>query len=258
MLYNDRNLFLFDIDGTLTESRKAMSQDMQDAFLKFVIRTFKPPAGQCYTYLVTGSDYAKVEQQVPQQVISYINGVFACAGNEFYVDSVRIYTNTYDILTAQVSNWLNSELAKSRWLLRTGNHIEKRPGSLNFSIVGRNANPEERASYKAYDYGTSERQFIAERFNKKFPNLIARVGGETGIDIAQKGNDKSQVWKALAPLICVEYKKPTIWFFGDKMSNNGNDAPLAEMLKACYSDTQVIEVSGPSITLDYLGKLKWV
>ena len=38
---------------------------------------------------------------------------------------------------------------------------------------------------------TQERDVIAELFNKEFPTLIARPGGETGIDISPLGKDKS-------------------------------------------------------------------
>jgi hypothetical protein len=52
-----------------------------------------------------------------------------------------------------------------------------------------------------------------------FPELEARPGGETGIDIAPKGCDKSQ--------ILVDFNRSdSIVFFGDRMDTDGNDYPL--------------------------------
>ena len=108
----------------------------------------------------------------------------------------------------------------STFPVRTGNHIEKRPGCVNFSIVGRGANMEERSVYKEYDADKNERSDIAARFNDHFPELYAFVGGETGIDISIKGADKSQILR--------DFKQgDDLRFFGDRMEEDGNDYPLA-------------------------------
>jgi hypothetical protein len=94
---------------------------------------------------------------------------------------------------------------------------------VNYSVVGRNANTEERAKYVAYDTLEDERNKIAKSFNKLFPNLEARPGGETGIDIAPKGSDKSQ--------ILIDFDtNDTIRFYGDRMDIAGNDYPLKKQI----------------------------
>ena len=75
--------------------------------------------------------------------------------------------------------------------LRTGLHIEKRPGMVNFSVVGRNATMGERKMYVEYDTKSKERIRIAEQFQNFFPLSQAVVGGETGIDIFSYGKDKA-------------------------------------------------------------------
>jgi phosphomannomutase len=108
--------------------------------------------------------------------------------------------------------------------LRTGNHIEQRSGMVNFSVVGRNANAEQRAKYVEYDTVKNERINIASAFNIMFPDLQATVGGDTGIDIAPRGADKSQILR--------DFKEDdTIHFYGDAMFEGGNDLPLAYALK---------------------------
>ena len=80
-------------------------------------------------------------------------------------------------LPHDVNAWLMSELRQSNFTIRTGTHIERRPGCVNFSILGRGANWEEREVYKQWDKDEHERQEIAKRFNNKFPDLFATVGG---------------------------------------------------------------------------------
>jgi hypothetical protein len=54
--------------------------------------------------------------------------------------------------------------------------------------------------------------------------LQATVGGDTGIDIAPRGADKSQILR--------DFKEDdTIHFYGDAMFDDGNDKPLADVLK---------------------------
>ena len=94
---------------------------------------------------------------------------------------------------------------------------------VNFSIVGRNANQEQRKIYVKWDEDHNERDFIAHNFNLKFPELEAKVGGETGIDISPKGCDKSQIVKDFD-------SEDVLWFFGDAMHEGGNDLPLAKVV----------------------------
>jgi GTPase involved in cell partitioning and DNA repair len=63
----------------------------------------------------------------------------------------------------------------------------------------------------------------ATQFNLLFPNLQATVGGETGIDIAPRGSDKSQILRDFN-------ESDSIHFYGDAMHDNGNDYPLAHAL----------------------------
>ena len=63
---------------------------------------------------------------------------------------------------------------------------------------------------------------MVERFNSKFPDLQATIGGETGLDIFPKGWDKSQIAK-------MHFEDCSdVYFFGDKMEEGGNDLTLAE------------------------------
>lgn len=208
------NKFIFDVDGTLTPSRGVIDKEFKEFFLDF--------CNSNHVFLVTGSDYPKTLEQLGEEICMSVKAVYNCSGNDVWCKGVRIHTNTWE-LPQKARVWLENELDASKFTLRTGNHIEDRPATINFSIVGRNATRVERDLYVKWDCETNERTDIAERFNNEFPDLEARVGGETGIDIYLKGCDKSQIVK--------DFKKTdTLHFFGDKTDPGGNDYPLASII----------------------------
>jgi phosphomannomutase len=204
------NKFIFDVDGTLTPSRQGMNADFQRWFLEF-----------CYdnsVYLVTGSDHPKTIEQLGKSVCESVQRVYNCSGNDVWEAEVNTRTTNWN-LPEVAHGWLSEQLSESAFSLRTGLHFEHRPGMVNFSIVGRNANKEQRKMYVDWDTKYNERDLIAHNFNLVFPELEARPGGETGIDIAPRGADKSQ--------ILADFDDDFIVFFGDRMDEGGNDYPLA-------------------------------
>tara|TARA_B110000261_G_scaffold163284_1_gene208966 strand:- start:431 stop:1138 length:708 start_codon:yes stop_codon:yes gene_type:complete len=226
--------FIFDVDGTLTPSRRSIDTEFQRFFLDFIY------ANQ--VYLVTGSDSDKTIEQLGQDIFNQVARVYNCNGNDTWERGVNTYTNEW-IIPHNAKSWLTEKLEESSFPLRTGNHIEERPGMVNFSIVGRNATMGERKLYVQYDQKDNERSLIAKLFNKEFPTLQATVGGDTGFDIAPIGLDKSQIMKDFN-------KDDQIYFFGDMMELGGNDYPLAIKV------SDPIQVSDWKETKEYLEKFQ--
>ena len=208
------NRFIFDVDGTLTPSRGRMDKEFAVWFSKF--------CEENYVYLVTGSDRPKTVEQVGEQIYCACKRVYNCSGNDVYKCDTNLRTSDWR-LPELAHTFLSQCLAESAFNLRTGLHFEHRPGMVNFSVVGRNANQEQRKQYVAWDTKYNERDLIAHKFNLMFTELEARPGGETGIDIAPKGADKSQILQYFS-------KDDFIVFFGDRMDEGGNDYPLANTL----------------------------
>lgn len=206
--------FIFDVDGTLTPSRGIIQQEFHDYFLKF--------CSDFNVYLVTGSDYPKTREQLGDKILDKVALSFNCAGNSNWTKGKEVYRNDF-VYEESLIDFLNEQLKDSKFMNKTGNHIENRPGMINFSVVGRNCTLEQRYLYRQWDDHKQERKMISERIMKKFPGIVAQVAGETGIDIYEEGRDKSQVLKWIAtPII----------FYGDKMQYGGNDYPLAKRLEA--------------------------
>ena len=64
------NVYIFDVDGTLTPSRRKMTKDFKDMFLEWADKhTF---------FLVTGSDLDKIKEQLPIEIINKCEGLFCC------------------------------------------------------------------------------------------------------------------------------------------------------------------------------------
>lgn len=208
------NHFLFDVDGTLTPSRKKINSEFALWFLYFCQHN--------NVSLVTGSDNPKTLEQIGIEICMSVNKIYNCNGNDVWQKQENIYTNPWK-MPKELEKFLEQELKDSSYTTRTGKHIEERPGMVNFSVVGRNANKEERKDYYYWDLQSDERASIADKINKKFDNITAVVGGETGIDIISKGKDKRQVIK--------DIKEERIYFFGDRMDPDGNDFSLAYAVK---------------------------
>ena len=179
--------FIFDVDGTLTPSRSLIDPAFESWLVDFCTHND--------VYIVTGSDRTKTLEQ--------------------------LNITLYDLA---VQAFLNTKLEESNFSIKTGIHIEDRPGMVNFSIVGRGATVEERASYVEYEFVHNERKLIADAFNLEFNELgiTAQVAGETSIDICPNEKDKSQ--------IIHDFDEQSIYFFGDNMEEGGNDATLKQAI----------------------------
>jgi phosphomannomutase len=209
------NKFIFDVDGTLTPSRDHINLDFAIWFSDFCLMN--------KVYLVTGSDKAKTVEQVGLDIYNKCERVYQCSGSDVWDAETNILKSGWTLPDLARTFLISCEY-ESPFSLRTGNHIEQRSGMVNFSVVGRNATAEQRAMYVEYDTVKNERITIASAFNTMFPDLQATVGGDTGIDVAPRGSDKSQILRDFN-------ENDTIHFYGDAMFEGGNDLPLAYALK---------------------------
>ena len=208
--------FIFDVDGTITPSRKEIVHEFWAPFLIF--------CREHDVYLVTGSDREKTVEQVGLDIFYTVKRVYNCSGSDVYERDKNVYRNDWE-LPRDVEKFLIDELAYSCFPIRNGLHIEKRPGGVNFSILGRGKDPSVgRKEYMKWDKERMEREDIADRIKNAFPGLNVALGGQTGLDIGPYGSDKSQILRDFS-------EDNEIHFFGDRMDTNGNDYSLGEAVK---------------------------
>jgi phosphomannomutase len=210
---------IFDVDGTLTPAREPI-----DKYFRVELELLSKIDN---IYLATGSDYSKTVEQLGLNFVE--NSVaysFNCSGNSIWRKGKEVYRNEWT-LYPEIEEWLGKKLKESKFSIRTGTHIEARPGMVNFTILGRNATIAERAAYMQFDLLHNERVKIATELNELFSEtyeVTAQVAGATGFDIYPKGRDKSQIlnW----------FKDIPVVFFGDDIRPGGNDYSLSQAIKA--------------------------
>jgi phosphomannomutase len=224
---------LFDMDGTLTDPRQPISEDVVN-----VLRDVKAPIKK---YLVTGSDMSKIDEQIPNNLLlELFNRVYACNGTRvwncdldmddelgavepelLHKTSLRDHYSEADI--SHIVNTLLKTAYETHTKIKTGTFVEWRESQINFSIVGRNCTKEQREDYVKWDAKSGEREKIVAQLREHFRGwgLSFRLGGQISIDITREGWDKSYAFKNMieSPDQCV--------FFGDKICKDGNDLDIA-------------------------------
>ena len=202
--------FIFDVDGTLTDSRQQIDLSFEVYMIKFCC--------QYDVYLVTGSDRAKTVEQVGLDIYNRSKRVYNCSGADVYEKDHNVYKSDWKP-SRKLINFLSDELDYSTFPHKTGNHIEHRPGGINFSILGRGEDSMKyRKEYVKWDINTTERILMSDRIKSEFPDLNIQIGGQTGLDISD--SDKSQILRDFN-------SEDELVFFGDMMKEGQNDYPLA-------------------------------
>ena len=202
--------FIFDVDGTLTKSRQQIDLSFEVYMIKFCCKYD--------VYLVTGSDRAKTVEQVGLDIYYRSKRVYNCSGSDVYEKNINVYKSDWKP-SRKLINFLSDELDFSTFPHKTGNHIEHRPGGINFSILGRGEDSMKyRKEYVKWDVKTTERILMSDRIKSEFPDLNIQIGGQTGLDISD--SDKSQILRDFN-------SEDELVFFGDMMKEGQNDYPLA-------------------------------
>jgi len=207
-------LYCFDIDGVLTDTGYNIDPKFKEWFIEWSI-------DKNYV-LVTGSTYERTIEQIGEEITNNAMLVANCMGNSITQEGRTVTVNEFEFTTEERA-FLQKKLDNSLYDERYGQHFANRPGSVNFSIAGRNANNEQRERYKDYDSHAQERLALAVEFKEKFPRFDVYIGGDISIDICLRGANKSQI----LDLTCNYWPECDILFYGDKMGEWGIDTPLA-------------------------------
>ncbi len=233
------NIYIFDMDGTLTPARKPMTENFAKVFLPWL-------ENNC-AYIATGSDFEKLEEQMPQGVINAFAGIYCSMGNECWRKGAFEYQNDLVLepeLIEKLENYRqNSQYPHERF----PNYIEKRIGMVNFSVLGRDCPYEARLQYAEWDGSFGEREKIQAELAAQYPQYDFLLGGNISIDIVKKECGKGQIGRDLRQ----KFPHAKLIFFGDKTFPGGNDYELAKCLME-MDNTKVVQVENPDELLKYL------
>ncbi|NBP58113.1 hypothetical protein EBU71_16570 [bacterium] len=208
--------YVFDVDGVLCDRNENINQEFKI--------WFKDWAKDKEIYFITGSERYRTIEQIGMDLVNFAKISFHCLGNSVWIDGKEFLVNQIK-LTQDEYDFLSDQVRLSKFMCKTGNHIELRKGSVNFSIIGKNASRDQRKLYIDYDKIVDERLNIIKEIKNTFPRLDAFLGGDVSIDICLRGADKAQCYNLISTKI--------LHFFGDRTYPYGIDYPFA---KLCTGD----------------------
>lgn len=229
-------LYVFDVDKTLAESDCMMTEEFANTF-----RAWSKGKKYCFC---SGSALPKMKEQITEDIINNATALFPVMGGELWLNGEMKYQRIFTP-PAGFREDVEKAFAESPYPERTGDHIQDRVTMWCISVVGKAANMDQRYAYTAYDNETHERENIVKKLAPKYPELLFSIGGQISIDVSTVGNDKGQVLASLRKYIGDE----PVTFCGDRMSEGGNDFPLAQKLKEESSSNILIPVTGPEDTI---------
>lgn len=217
-----KKLIVFDLDGTLAESKSALDAEM--ATLLETLLGIVPVA------IISGGSWTQFEQQVLANLPSgnYLTklSLLPTCGTQFYTYRAgwqKRYSE--DFTNAEkvgIINALNRAVDESgfRATQTWGELIEDRGSQITFSGLGQRAPLEQK---KGWDPDYAKRKAIKSLLDQTLPDVSVRLGGATSIDITKPGIDKAYGIQKLRDILGIGI--PDMLFLGDALFPGGNDYP---------------------------------
>ena len=211
---------LFDIDGTLTPSRRSATEE--------ILNMIKDLRKIATVGVVGGSDLPKQKDQLGKDVLDLVdysfseNGLVSYHGHDLIGKTSFIDKFSKEDIKRLV-NWTLRYIADLDIPQKSGTFFELRTGMVNISPVGRNCTYEQRMEFFELDKKKKYRQTMVEKMREEFKdlNLQFSIGGQTSFDVFPVG------WSKAYCLKFVEGKFDEIHFFGDMTMEGGNDYEIA-------------------------------
>jgi len=249
----DKTIVLFDMDGTLSESRKP--------FDKKLLEPLRALSQYSEIGIVSGSDYDYISQQMEYLLnkteLRYKIHILPCNGTKYYKppeNNGKPFELIYDNdMKVELGNLMFKELMVAiiqaqaslnhQAFPLTGHFIQYRGSMINWCPIGRNASDEERSYFIKYDKGSNPtyRQTIIEQLKNNLSqrgiNVTAKFGGDTSFDIYPNGWDKRYCLK--------HFPDYNHWFVGDRCGDGGNDKEIYDSL---FYDCRAFKTEDPDMT----------
>lgn len=234
MTKNRDVLFLFDVDGTLSESRAKATPETIDMLKKLRERV--------NIAFVGGSDLPKQIEQIGSDCLSIFDYGFPENGVQFYrggelAESGSIIEYLSEDGYKAVVNRILRLLSEVDCPVKRGTFVELRRSMINVSPIGRSCTREERNEFFDYDKKHKIRETLCKKMTEDFEEhkLQCVIGGQISIDVFPIGWDKTYSLQHVS--------ESTIVFFGDMTEKGGNDYEI-------YNHARVkgVRVLGPEDT----------
>jgi len=231
-----KKLIVFDLDGTLAESKSALDAEMS-VLLAGLLEVAK-------VAVISGGDWPQFEKQLvsnlPQgQRMENLLLLPTCGTKFFQFDGVwkRLYAEDFtDAEKEKIITSMNRALEvtgfkpEQTW----GEIIEDRGSQITFSALGQQA---PLVAKEKWDHDFAKRTQIKAILDTYIPEFSVRMGGTTSIDVTKPGIDKAYGIRKLRDILGIAIEE--MIFIGDAIFPGGNDYPPKEIgvPSICVRDT---------------------
>ncbi|WDF79773.1 HAD-IIB family hydrolase [Mucilaginibacter sp. KACC 22773] len=218
-----KKLIVFDLDGTLAESKAAIDAEMAKLFSALL--------DVAKVAIISGGDWPQFEKQViahlPKGTKLAKLSILPTCGTKFYQYKPAGWKKIYsEDFTAdekkKIISSLNEAVEKSGFKAEKiwGDQVEDRDSQITFSALGQKAPLEPK---KAWDPDFKKRKKIKTILDKLIPDFAVNLGGATSIDITKPGIDKAYGMHKLHNILKIPISQ--MLFMGDALFDGGNDYP---------------------------------
>jgi phosphomannomutase len=220
-----KKLVVFDLDGTLAQSKASLDAEMAASLNKLL--------GFIQVAVISGGNWP----QFQKQVLSHLTGderlknlsLLPTCGTQFYKYE-RSWEEIYaeDFTSEQkekIISSLKTAIEKSGLKAAKvwGEVIEDRGSQITFSALGQEAPLKEKVKW---DPDFTKRKKMKAIIDTLIPEFSVQLGGSTSIDVTKPGIDKAYGIKKLRDLLGIAIED--MIFVGDALFPGGNDYPAEQ------------------------------
>jgi HAD superfamily hydrolase (TIGR01484 family) len=221
-----KSLIVFDLDGTLAESKAPLDQEMA-ALLGGLLALFQ-------VAVISGGAWPQFQQQVLAQLpdndgMKNLHLLPTC-GTRFYRRRDGAWKIAYsEDFSAEDRNRIVDALNKAldasglRAARCWGDVIEDRGSQITLSALGQDAPLAEK---KIWDPDFKKREKIKAILETRIPGFSVHLGGATSIDVTRPGIDKAYGIGKLRDMLGIPIADMV--FVGDALFPGGNDYPAKQ------------------------------
>jgi phosphomannomutase len=238
-----RRVVIFDLDGTLTESKSDLDKEMASLISELL--------QLMYVAVTSGCSYQQLRNQFLSRLPrnADLRNLFlfpTCSASGYYYDIRRghfslAYSNLLpERAVRRIVRSFEEVFTRIGYAYPRktyGQIFENRGSQLTFSALGQKAPLRLK---RKWDPNRKKRLKIARVLRTKLPDLEITIGGTTSIDVTRKGVNKTLCVKKLKEHLSLERK--SMLFVGDALFRGGNDYIMKSTGVRCIS------VSGPKET----------
>ncbi len=234
-----KKLIVFDLDGTLAESKSALDLEMAGLLHDLL--------GVVKVAVISGGGWPQFEKQLlcnlPHDERLANLSLLPTCGTKFFKysgDWSKLYSEDFTAEEkAKIIGSLKKAIGQADFKVEKlwGEAIEDRGSQITFSALGQQAPLKEK---EKWDPDYTKRKKIKAILDTFIPEFSVRMGGSTSIDVTKPGIDKAYGIKKLRDLLCIPLNE--MIFIGDALFPGGNDYPAEE------AGVVSIPVRGPNET----------